>query len=209
MKVLLTALGLVLLGACSVETIVAARTKPDDVADASMPQDAATADAGPSGIRCGRNADCVGNEYCDRPSCEAREGRCRIRPSVCAADAAPVCGCDGVTYFNDCIRRQTKGEPIRVLGECTSQGRRCGGGGRPCGPGEFCARQVPPIDPPPPFPCPPNPPGACWMLPTVCGPPTGGSRFNACDGAPLTCMDACEAIRSGHPHVRANDCPGP
>lgn len=197
-----------LLCACGVETIVAGKTGSNGENDANTSKDGAVPplEAG-AGASCSHNADCEINEFCAKTSCEAPQGTCEIRPSVCTDVAAPVCGCDGVTYFNDCLR-QTTGIAASKDRQCSFDAKRCGSPRRDvCEAGQYCALLVPEGA----FPCPPDAPGTCWVLPSVCGDLSGGgNRFNSCQGPPLSCMDACTAIRSEQPHRFASGgCPRP
>jgi hypothetical protein len=57
---------------------------------------------------CGSSADCrEPNTFCQLPDgvCGGTPGTCTIKPTVCDFQFAPTCGCDGITYGNDCERR--------------------------------------------------------------------------------------------------------
>ena len=207
--------------ACSSEEIVLAKLPP--TRDSGQPS---------SGKKCVDDTDCDEQSFCARAMCSDVGGACESRPVVCDGQPRPVCGCDGITYWNDCLRRAA-GVTSMAPDECTinpqvaprmcdgSEPRDAGGPGGPgpggpggpggmqhCPLGTYCARLLPPFaDSPGPQPprCPPDIPGTCWALPAVCPPESGPDRWLSCALKP-GCLTTCDAIRSGEPHARAKQC---
>lgn len=74
-------------------------------------------------VECGgfQGLACAADQLCELPvgECNTADlaGICLPRPDVCTADFVPVCGCDGVTYGNDCNRLVAGVQKARD-GEC-------------------------------------------------------------------------------------------
>jgi hypothetical protein len=72
---------------------------------------------GTFGIACG------GEQFCDvtvENACGDTNlpGECKTVPDFCTEQYQPVCGCDGVTYGNDCFRVMAQAQ-LAYAGECT------------------------------------------------------------------------------------------
>jgi hypothetical protein len=153
-------------------------------------------------IECALDTDCLPDERCEKADCSAPRGFCEPRPfCISPEEPDPVCGCDNVTYWNDCLRRRAGATPAHP-GECGHGFVRCFTG-NDCGvSGARCARLFPPGL------CPPPGPGRCWVLPPICPPSADPRRWLGCSApgampAP-PCVDACNAIRSEWPHVEVD-----
>jgi hypothetical protein len=150
-----------------------------DAGDAFMPM---------MGAPCSNNDGCLGGQFCEKPACGAL-GRCVAQPPFCDGESRPECGCDGVTYWNDCLRRQA-GQSMRERGPCVSP-RPCDTT-TPCGGEAICARIVDPSQ------CVGVvPAGACFVLPANSCEGFMPDHFYECGSTMTQCLDACGAIRSG------------
>jgi hypothetical protein len=64
---------------------------------------------------------CEEGLWCEHPGGECNmadgAGMCAKAPEICTQNYQPVCGCDGKTYGNDCMRRIEKVQ-LDHIGEC-------------------------------------------------------------------------------------------
>jgi hypothetical protein len=174
---------------------------------------------------CSTDADCAASEFCVKADCAASSGSCVPPPVFCDAGPDPVCGCDQITYWNDCIRQQNR-VAASSAGECRAGSLRCDSAADCGASGISCAHLLPPnVDctlGPPMSSGPPqalmmgfgNHEGTCWALPdcsAVVGLDT--MRWTACargpqdpmQQSPLLCVDTCAAILSGGVFARVGD----
>jgi len=142
---------------------------------------------------CDGEEDCSAGWLCDKLACLATAGSCVPWPPICSADPDPVCGCDGVTYWNDCIRLRSRAQRSD-FGQCRTTASACETGSdcrvpyASCshlvGPGAMCGRGM----------------GTCWVLPPRCEPSTDSKAWRECKppdmDVPGPCVDTCRAIAS-------------
>lgn len=150
----------------------------------------------PAGMPCSVDDDCAGWR-CEKPGCGAETGTCEPPVVFVPPDLMPVCGCDGVTYWNDFLRRQL-GAVLASVGECRSTACACEVGADCETPfascshlnsGDMCGHGT----------------GACWVLPSQCPADADAKLWRECKPPdagepPHPCVDTCTAIAAEKPY---------
>lgn len=151
--------------------------------DAGAPSgDAGAGGAGPGRAPCESGKSCEEGEVCVKAGCDKQpEGTCMKAP------ATPVCGCDGLTYYDGALA-VASGIDVRNQGTCTGEDAvacegECKGENVSCGMVELregnCEAKVG---------------GICWQLPAEC-PKLELAPYNLCGSE--KCLPLCEAVREG------------
>jgi hypothetical protein len=153
----------------------------------------------PLGKPCTEDVQCGQGWLCEKPGCDASSGVCEPRPVFLPPEPDPVCGCDGITYWNDAIRR-AHGTTLDLLGECRDSACSCEVGADCEQEGASCSHLVAHDEM-----CGHGSTGACWVLPPQCVPTGDPMIWEECrppdaPDPPPPCVDTCLAIRSEKPH---------
>ncbi len=152
-------------------------------------------EGGGLGASCNPFAPCATGFYCDSTACGA--GSCRPTSPSTNNQYSPVCGCDGITYFNPSVA-VAYGVSIRSSNVCAkndSATKVCGGLQMdPCGGSAKCGMVTISTN------C-TTPAGICWQLPPTC-PATPAIKFCG-----ASCGSVCDAIAAQIPYYADTGCP--
>lgn len=153
---------------------------------------------------CTPTSGCDSTEYCDAPTCST--GTCKPRPTA-ATLQDPVCGCDGVTYWNASYAQSLGRSITATKGACSTGAATCGGlGVKKCpNTGDKCIMSYDSVGS-----CAiSDPMGVCWSVPTgaTCPAVLFNDRSVCGSGGFGKCISTCDAIKNGAPFYRDSSCP--
>ena len=159
-------------------------------------------------IPCQSNVDCGPAWYCQKQSCASLSGVCVPNESEDEDPvAALVCDCEGITYWNDTLRK--------LRGVSASTSGACGAAAKPCmtdqtcgsDPGVRCVRNLRDFND-----CANPGTGQCWVVPSTCSVSGDKADRLPCPppgpiSGPPPCLTLCLAINSHYPFFkrRADD----
>lgn len=184
-----------------VDAVVDTGTSADGTSDTgTSPTDSGVVDgdAVDAGPACTKSSECATTSYCVLCG-GAAKGVCKPKPAA-PASFQPVCGCDGITYWNATVA-QNKGVTPNGAGEC-KPGKMCGGiANIQCPAGTKCNFKQAnkgscAIS---------DPAGVCWGLPTQCPQILIGPQTREC--LSNKCTEACAIIKLGLTYYDDNTCP--
>jgi hypothetical protein len=137
------------------------------------------------GKTCSTSEECPGiNQWCKHAACGDSMGICTPLTTP-GPYYEPVCGCDGVTYWNKAHAESYSVTPMHA-GPCTAmEAKGCATGG--C---DLCVQEVPGS-----LTCAAGTiPGRCWRAPagTLCTSTMAGPSVGTCDGK---CETMCQAVK--------------
>lgn len=159
---------------------------------------ASSTSTGASG--CDTTGDCPDKQFCLKSGCGGGAvGACKP-VAMMHVDFDPVCGCDGVTYWNSIYGAEST-KPIHKLGPCgpldkpqvcNAAGSGCSGANQHCAlPRQQCSDVI-------------NE-GTCWVVPDTCDGTTVG--VSTCEIGNLgECRSLCSLITQGQPFLRQSTC---
>lgn len=124
---------------------------------------------------CDDNSECIESQFCALDDSCLNTGSCLPTPESCdPADTQEVCGCDGVTYANECAAFQARSR-VSAIGACNCDTND------DCEASQFCNAIT----------C--DGPGVCEARASTCAP--GDPEVIGCDG--VTYENQCAAAMQG------------
>ena len=183
----------VVLGAtpgCDREDLVVATVSADDAGDGGS--GANDSDAGTS---CFDDDDCLDGEVCNKMGCGAR-GVCQ--PFACDSSPlalSPSCGCNKVSYYNECTR-ETHGDVSELAPfECQDKAATLCGGDEDCPANAICFHRAVGSHV-----CGDDAKGTCWVVPSSCASvDSDGAFYRTCSDLAAPCMNLCAAVSNRQP----------